>query len=589
MTAGSRVFTLTQVKDSGGTSDGGFDATTLAIASTVGVVNVNDTPTVTLPASIAAIPENTLDFISGISIADPDSGSAAETATTTLTLGVSHGNLRFFVTSSGMASVLSGNNSGTVVLQGKVADINALLALSNNFSYTGVSNFSGTETLTALVEDQGNVGTVVTNLSDTKTLTFTVSGLNNPPVLTAPATLTVAEDSSLSTVGVFTITDPDIVDYIMQADVSVSHGTLTFSDITGLTFVDSTSNGAATLHVQGTRAAIDAALDALKYTPTVNYHGADQLTVTVHDRGNVSPNTAQGGSVDNTDTRTVSITVTPVNDRPAVTDITAISIAVTEDITSTGTSFIGLLNARYSDITDNQNASSGGNTSTALTYVAITGNASVAGQGVWQMSLDGGSTWIAVPTTGLSDAAAILISANAQVRFAPAANFQGTPGALTVRVADGSATLTTSTSASDLKDLNATVSGDLDLSTGAWGSSALSLAPTVANVNDAPTISGAGAQTLTAVAEDITSAANSGDTVANLFASRFSDATDNQASGTAPGATVTGGTNASTVFGGIAIIGNAATAAQGTWAYSIDNGVSWIAIGTSISDLTVVY
>ena len=429
----------------------------------------------------------------------------------------------------------------------------------------------------------------MTNLTDTKTLTFTVSGLNNPPVLTAPATLTVAEDSSLSTVGAFTITDPDIVDYIMQADVSVSHGTLTFSDITGLTFVDSTSNGAASLHVQGTRAAIDAALDALKYTPTANYHGADQLTVTVHDRGNVSPNTAQGGSVDNTDTRTVSITVTPVNDRPAVTDITAISIAVTEDITSTGTSFIGLLNARYSDITDNQNASSGGNTSTAMTYVAITGNASVAGQGVWQMSLDGGSTWIAVPTTGLSDAAAILISANAQVRFAPAANFQGTPGALTVRVADGSATLTTSTSADavQLKNLNDTANGDLDLSTGAWGSSALSLAPTVTNVNDAPTLSSA-AQTLAAVAEDIASAANAGATVDSLFGTRFSDATDNQASGTAPGATVTGGTNASTVFGGIAIIGNAATAAQGTWAYSIDNGANWIAIGTSISDLTAV-
>ena len=177
--------TLTLSVDDGGNT-GGAGTQTASDTATINITPVNDTPTVTLPASIAAIPENTLDFISGISIADPDSGSAAETATTTLTLGVSHGNLRFFVTSSGTASVLSGNNSGTVVLQGKVADINALLALSNNFSYTGVSNFSGTETLTALVQDQGNVGTVVTNLTDTKTLTFTVSGLNNPPVLTAP-------------------------------------------------------------------------------------------------------------------------------------------------------------------------------------------------------------------------------------------------------------------------------------------------------------------------------------------------------------------------------------------------------------------
>ena len=44
-TAGNRVFTLTQVQDSGGTAHGGSDTTTLAIASTVNVVPVNDAPT----------------------------------------------------------------------------------------------------------------------------------------------------------------------------------------------------------------------------------------------------------------------------------------------------------------------------------------------------------------------------------------------------------------------------------------------------------------------------------------------------------------------------------------------------------------
>ena len=43
--AGTRVFTLTQVKDSGGTANGGSDTTTLTIASTVTVVPVNDAPT----------------------------------------------------------------------------------------------------------------------------------------------------------------------------------------------------------------------------------------------------------------------------------------------------------------------------------------------------------------------------------------------------------------------------------------------------------------------------------------------------------------------------------------------------------------
>ncbi|WP_295449369.1 cadherin-like domain-containing protein, partial [uncultured Thiodictyon sp.] len=576
--AGNRVFTLTQIQDSGGVLNSGVDTTTVAITSTVGVVNVNDTPTVTLPASIAAIPENTLEFITGISIADPDSGNAAEAATTTLTLSVTSGNLRFFTTSSGTAAVISGNNSASVVVQGKVADINALLALANNFNYTGSSNFSGIETLTATVNDHGNVGTVPVNLTDTKTLQFTVSGVNNPPVLTAPASLTVAEDSTLSTVGAFTITDPDIAGYIMQADVSVTHGTLNFSSVAGLTFVDSTTNGTATVHVQGTRADIDAALDLLKYTPTANYHGNDQLTVTVHDRGNVAPNTAQGlvsgSAVDNTDTRTVAITVTPVNDRPTADNASAIGIAVTEDTTTSGATFIGLLNARYTDSIDNQSAAGGGNTETALTYVAITGNAAVAGQGTWEFSLDGGSSWIPVPTSGLlSDTNAILISANAQLHFVPAANFQGTPGSLTVRVADNSQTLVTSTNAADLKNLGAMPA------TGSWAQNPLTLTAAVANVNDAPTITVGGAQPLGPVLEDVLT--NSGATVNSLFGGRYSDAADNQSA-------ITGGGNAAGAFGGVAIIGNAATAAQGTWDYSTDNGVNWTSIGTGISDLTAV-
>ena len=41
-TAGNRVFTLTQIQDSGGTSSGGQDTTTLNIQSTAQVVPVND-------------------------------------------------------------------------------------------------------------------------------------------------------------------------------------------------------------------------------------------------------------------------------------------------------------------------------------------------------------------------------------------------------------------------------------------------------------------------------------------------------------------------------------------------------------------
>ena len=46
-TGGNRVFTITQVQDSGGTANGGNDTTSLSVVSTVGVVPVNDAPTLT--------------------------------------------------------------------------------------------------------------------------------------------------------------------------------------------------------------------------------------------------------------------------------------------------------------------------------------------------------------------------------------------------------------------------------------------------------------------------------------------------------------------------------------------------------------
>jgi hypothetical protein len=57
-------------------------------------------------------------------------------------------------------------------------------------------------------------------------------------------------------------------------------------------------------------AAINAALNGLKYTPNLNFFGSDSLTITVSDQGN----TGGGGPL--TDTHTIDITVNPVNDAP---------------------------------------------------------------------------------------------------------------------------------------------------------------------------------------------------------------------------------------------------------------------------------
>ncbi len=82
----------------------------------------------------------------------------------------------------------------------------------------------------------------------------------------------------------------------------------------------------------------------------------------------------------------------------------------------------------------------------------------------------------------------------------------------------------------------------------------------VNGANDAPTLASNAA--LPAVLEDAASADNHGMSVAALIAPRFADV-DSGAS-----------------LGGIVIVGDASTGAQGAWEYSTDGGTTWHAVGT---------
>ncbi|MEM7705947.1 MAG: integrin alpha [Pseudomonadota bacterium] len=66
---------------------------------------------------------------------------------------------------------------------------------------------------------------------------------------------------------------------------------------------------------------------------------------------------------------------------------------------------------------------------------AVTADASSGSEGQWQYSTDG-VDWFPMPTL-LSNTAAVVLTGESSLRFVPAANFFGTPGALTVRLWDG--------------------------------------------------------------------------------------------------------------------------------------------------------
>ena len=77
--------------------------------------------------------------------------------------------------------------------------------------------------------------------------------------------------------------------------------------------------------------------------------------------------------------------------------------------------------------------------------------------------------------------------------------------------------------------------------------------------------------------------------ISNGAGSKLTDIFDNTvpASGTAISSLITGGQYNSILghpFAGVAIVGNAATAAQGTWEYSTNSGSTWTAVSTTVSD-----
>ena len=168
----------------------------------------------------------------------------------------------------------SGNTALTVDIANRVATI----------SIPDI-NWNGAETITFRATDPGS-------LFSEDAATFTVTSENDAPVA-SNGTLTTAEDTA-------------------------SGGTLVANDIDGNPLTYSiVGNG-----TKGTAAITNTATGAYTYTPNLDANGTDSFTFRAYD-GQVNSNTA-----------TVSITITPVNDDPVANGGT---LTMEEDTTSGGT------------------------------------------------------------------------------------------------------------------------------------------------------------------------------------------------------------------------------------------------------------
>ena len=174
------------------------------------------------------------------------------------------------------------------------------------------------------------------NECTTQDTTVTISAVNDGPVNVVPAAQVVNEDTDLVFSGgngnQISIVDGDAT--TMQVTLTATNGVLSTSGTVGLAFTIGDGTADPTLEFSGSLAAVNTALNGLVYRGTLQYFGPATLTVFSNDQGS----TGSGGAL--TDSDTIDITVSPVNDAPVADDETFDTLGNTElriDIGTTGT------------------------------------------------------------------------------------------------------------------------------------------------------------------------------------------------------------------------------------------------------------
>jgi len=293
-----RVVTITTLQDNGGTDNSGDDSVTVALASTVNVVAVDDDPTITNSDNTGAVTENSGGSASDTLVAaDVDGDSLTWSCTgcndagDTQTLEGTYGDWVLTEATGGWVWTIDDSDDDTQALD---------------------PEDTPTDTLTAVVSDGGGTTASIT-------VTVTVTGANDAPSSSA-GTESGTEDTVYTyAVGDFAYTDVDGAD---SALVSI---TITVVESSG-DLEKSADGGSSYTDVAANDVILNANIQYLRLTPASN--AVDDITFSY--------------TVEDSDTSSAAVVMTTsfaaVNDAPTVANEQA-DQAVNEDAALGGSGY----------------------------------------------------------------------------------------------------------------------------------------------------------------------------------------------------------------------------------------------------------
>jgi Ca2+-binding RTX toxin-like protein len=429
-----------QVRDNGGTTNGGVNTDQSPNTFTFSVTALNDAPVNSVPGAQTINEDGSFTLSTGngnaISVADVDA------STLTVTLTVTNGTLTLASTAGLSFGAGDGTGDLTMTFSGTAAAINA--ALGAGLTYNPTANYNGSDAIQVVTTDNGQTGSGGTQ-TDSDSIGITVNSVNDAPSGT-DTTTTINEDSTY----VFATSDFGFTDPIDgNSFLAVRFTTL---PVNGTLFYDADGvGGAAPVAVSAGQSilASEIALGKVTFLPNSNANGAalSSFTFQVQDNGGI----ANGGVDLDQSPNTFTFNVTAVNDAP----VNAVPGAQT--INEDGSFTLSTGNGNAISVADVD--------ATTLTVTLTVANGTLTLASTAGLSFGAGDGTADLTMTFSGTAAAINAALGSGLTYNPTANYNG-PDSIQVVTTDNGQTGTGGTQ-SDTDSVAITVNSVNDAPSGA--------------------------------------------------------------------------------------------------------------------------